>query len=388
VGEPGHKAVEIIVGLGHEREHFAGADIEGDGGAGAAFHRRLGGLLQVDVEAGDDAFALHGQALLNRQIHLVARRVHEIDGTAGLALQLVVKYFFQAGAAGGTLHLEGQQVLARKILHLGVVVHAGVAQRLGGGVVVGVVAAAGGINLQGRADREALEQPGVFLGREVVEQHVGQEQGLVDVAVEVGGADALAAVEDEVDLVEVALGHGGAGDALQLVAVGPLRRRELAVVGADGLVFGAEFGADRRLGEVEHDGEAGAVVDQHVALPVEQPAARPRHDDAALILQALALAVEAGLEELAMRHAADQHEEQAGDEAVKKKQPRVAGAVGFDRATHGDKLLQDTFRSTAKGAKIREARQPAGSTGKTRVGNSCIWFGLRATSRPSRFIPG
>ena len=333
--EARHEIVEVVVGLGNEHEHLAGPDIKGHGGAGAFLHGGFRGLLQLDVEAGGDVAALHGQALFLRQVDLVAGGIHQVDSPAALALQLLVENLLQPAAANRALHLEGRQVLAGEVLDLGVAVDAGVAERVGGGGFEGIVTCAGSVDLQGRVDRQALDEARVFLGGEIVEQHKRQQQRLVDVPLEIGGADGLVAVKDEVDLVEIALGDGGAGNPGQLFGVRALRGGELTVVFLDGLILGFELPA--QLGQVEHNGEARTVADEHLAVAVVDVAARAGHDDAALILQALALTVEDGLEQLAVGDAAGEQRNHRGDDAIEQEQPRIASAVGFDEAAHDGK---------------------------------------------------
>jgi len=132
---------------------------------------------------------LHRQALFDRQVDLVAGGVDAVDGATGLALELVVVEFFQAGAAGVALHLEGEQVLAGKSSTSGVGGDARRSEGVRGGGVVGIVTRAGRVDLERGGDGQALDEPRIFLRSQVVEEDVGQEQGLVDVAVELGGAD-------------------------------------------------------------------------------------------------------------------------------------------------------------------------------------------------------
>ena len=277
--------------------------------------------------------ALHRPALLNGPVHLVAGGIDEVDRAAGFALQLLVKDFFEAGASDRSLHLEVAQVATGKILGDGVVVDPGEAQGVRGGRVVRVVTGAGGADLQGRGDGQAFDKPGVLLRRQVVEQHIGQQEGLVDVPVELGDADGFVAVEDEVKLVEVALGHAGPGDAFQLFGRGPLGAVQRAVIALNFPVLRAEFAAQG--GEIQHHGKTRAVADKDAAPPVIDVAARAGKNYAALVLQTLALAVEPGLEQLAVHQSAHQQDDHARDDAIEEKQAGIAGAMGFDELAHG-----------------------------------------------------
>jgi AAA ATPase containing von Willebrand factor type A (vWA) domain len=147
---------------------------------------------------------------------------------------------------------------------------------------------------------------------------------------EIDAVDLLVSAEDGVDLIKVALDDGGAGDLLHLGGRGQVFVAGLAVVAADADVFAAELGAE--FVEVEHDGETGAVADEEAALAIEDVAARTGDEDAALVLDAFALVVEVGLDELLVSETAGEGEEEAGEDEVEEDDARIVAAVSFDEA--------------------------------------------------------
>jgi hypothetical protein len=150
-GDHRRGVVEVVVGFAGEGEDLAGADIEGDGGAGVFgdVDGFFGGDLEVDIERGGDALALDGEAFLERGIDAVAGGIDAEDGAAGLALEFAVEGRFEAGFADAALHLEGGEVFAGDVFVVDVGVDADVAERVGGGGAVGVVAGAGRVDLKG-----------------------------------------------------------------------------------------------------------------------------------------------------------------------------------------------------------------------------------------------
>ena len=129
------------------------------------------------------------------------------------------------------------------------------------------------------------------------------------------------------------LGNGDTGHALDLLGVRPVRLVKAAVIADDPGIFLAQVPAQIR--EIEHDRKARAIADEHLAVAIQDIAPRTRYDDAALILQALALAVEHAAKELPVREPSAQYEYHCRDDAVEGEQPRVEGTVGFDGPGHG-----------------------------------------------------
>lgn len=60
VADAGREIGEVIVGLADEGEHFAGGNIDGDGGADLIADGLLGRELEIDVEGADQVFSLRG----------------------------------------------------------------------------------------------------------------------------------------------------------------------------------------------------------------------------------------------------------------------------------------------------------------------------------------
>jgi len=143
------KTGQVVVGLAGHDEHLASFHVERHRRADAVAERLLGRLLEIDVERGGQALAMHRHPALDRLAHLVAGRIDAENTRARLALHKGIEAFLEAIAADGALHLEGGEVLAGKILRLEVIIHPDVAQGMRGGGMIGIVARAGGINLQG-----------------------------------------------------------------------------------------------------------------------------------------------------------------------------------------------------------------------------------------------
>ena len=104
------------------------------------------------------------------------------------------------------------------------------------------------------------------------------------------------------------------------------------IVARDGAVCGAKLGA--KAGEIQHHGKARTVGDQQTALAVIDVSPRAGGDDTAEILQALALGVEPGVEQLPVGEAAGEHHNQPDDRAVEEQQARIAVGAAFDESAH------------------------------------------------------
>ena len=321
------KLREIVVGFADHRQDFAGGNVEGDGGADLVADGLFGGELEVDVEGTDKVFALDGEAFFEGRVDFVAGGIDAEDGAAGFALQLVVEGFLKAVFADGAGHFEGGEVFAGEVVGGDVVVDPDIPEGVGGGGAEGVGTGARGVNLEGGAHREALDQAGVFLAGEVVDQGVGEEELVAEVAGEGLGVDLFGAVQDFVHLVEVVLDDADAGH---------LGERQVgeaggAVVAADDAGFAEEFGFE--FVEVEHDGEAGAVADEDGdAVAGVDVAARAGDEDAALALDAFALVVGVGFEQLLVGESAGEDEEEGGDDEVEEDDARVVALVGLEEA--------------------------------------------------------
>ena len=215
-GEARGEIVEIVIGQAGEREDFAGVDVDGDGGADEVEQALLGGLLEVDVDRECEVLALDGEAFLEGGIDAIACGVDAEDGAAGLALEDVVELALDAVLADGALHLEGGEVAAGQVRCFEIDGRADEAEHVRGGGFVGIRAGAGCVHLERGADGEVLDEVGVLLGGQVVDERVGEQHLAAEVPHEVGGIDASGAADGAVDLVEVALDDGRAGDALHL----------------------------------------------------------------------------------------------------------------------------------------------------------------------------
>ena len=173
-----------------------------------------------------------------------------------------------------------------------------------------------------------LDQTRVFLGLEIIDEDVGQQRRIGEVAHEVFRIHFLLAAEDLADLVEVALDDGDLGDLFELAGVRDVLVAEFAVVLAHADVLAAELAA--QLVEVNHDGEARAVADEEAAFTVVNVAARAGHEDAPLVLLAFALVVNIGLQELLPGQAEGKHEEQAEGDKIEEDHPHLVIAARLD----------------------------------------------------------
>jgi hypothetical protein len=268
--------------------------------------------------------------VLDRRVHLVARRVDPQDRVAGLSLERRVELLLEAVPADGALHLEGRQALPGELLDVLVLVHADVAEDMRRRVAVGVGARVRGVHLKGRVDRKALDQLRKLLGFQVVDERVGQEELALQVALEGRRVDAPRAPGDPVHLVHVLLDDAHVREALDLRAGGQVLVARRLVGGAYRDVRLPEIGAE--LVQVEDDRKAGPVLHQLAALPVEDVAAGPRDDDPPLVLLALLLVVDRALDDLLVGEPASQDEKHERHEAVEGDDPRVESGLGFDEA--------------------------------------------------------
>ena len=213
VADAGREIGEVVVGLADEGEHFAGGDIDGDGGADLIADGLLGRELEVDVEGADQVFSLEGQSFLERWVDLVAGGIDAKNCAAGLTLELAVEGFFQAVFTDGALHFEGGEIFAGEVLDVEFFVYPDKAEGVGGAGAEGVEPSTGGTNLQRRAHGEALDQAGIFRSGEIVDELVRQEQLVAEVAREGGGVHFFGTADDFVHLVEVALHDADAAHA-------------------------------------------------------------------------------------------------------------------------------------------------------------------------------
>ena len=187
----------------------------------------------------------------------------------------------------------------------------------------------GGINLQRRADREALDQAGVFRSGEIIDKLVGQEQLVAEVAREGGCVDFFGTADDGVHLVEVALHDADAAHAgKRHFAQGGLGHIGLAVVFLDDPRFAQELGLE--FIEIEHDGKAWTIADEdRDAVPRIDVPARAGHEDAALTLHALALVVGFSFKQLLIGEAAGENQQQDGEGEIEGNHSRVVTLMGL-----------------------------------------------------------
>ncbi len=272
--------------------------------------------MQVDIEAGGKVVSLDGHAPLNGRIDFEAGIIDAVDGAAGLTLELVVEVRLEAVTAHRAFHAEGFQLFTGEVTKIDILVDADETKRVRGGRIVWIIARGRGVNLQGRLDRQLLEEARVFLGLEIVDEHVWQQGRIGEVAHEVVCIHPVLAAEDLVDLVQVGLDDGDLGDLFELAGVGDVLVAEFAVVFAHADELAAELAA--QLVEVNHDGEARAVADEQAALAVVDVAARAGHKDAALVLLAFLRVVNIGLQELLPGQAEGKDQEQAEGDEIKK----------------------------------------------------------------------
>ena len=243
---------------------------------------------------------------------------------------------FESVAADRALEGIGLEVLARQVLHGDFLAGADVAERMRGSGAVGIKTNAGGVDLQRRSDGEPLDQAGEFLGFQVVKQDVRQQELLLEVSVQFAQIDLFVAAQQAVDLVQVALDHLGAGNLLELsgrrpVAPGDVTLRlALAITADDFDVFGAEFAA--QLVEIKRDGKPRTIAHEQAAVTVVDVAARSGHQDAALVLEALAFTVGARPEELPVGKAGRENQHHPADQEMKKQEARALRLVGFNDA--------------------------------------------------------
>jgi hypothetical protein len=299
------------------------------GGADLIADDLLGGELEIDVEGADEIFSLHGEAAVERRVNFVAEGIDAVDGAAGFALEVVVEGFFETIFADGALHLKCREVFAGEVFGGDIIVDADVAEGVGGGGAKRVVARAGGVDLDGRADGETFDEARVFALGEIVQQRVRKEQLVAEVTSERGGIHFFGALEDLVNVVEIALHNADAGHAGERhVAHGGLGHAGFAVVAADDFRLLEKVGFE--LVEVDHDGEAGAIADEDGdAVARVDVAARAGNEDAALALDAFALVVSFGLEELLVGEAADERQEQRGHDEIEKDDAGIVAFVGL-----------------------------------------------------------
>ena len=111
------------------------------------------------------------------------------------------------------------------------------------------------------------------------------------------------------------MNNADAGQSPELVGGGDIFVFGGTVIFADADKFSAEFGA--KFVEVEDDGEARAVADEELAVAVVDIPAGAGDEDPALVLGTLALGVEFGVEELLVRQAAGEDDQQGRDDEIK-----------------------------------------------------------------------
>ena len=111
------------------------------------------------------------------------------------------------------------------------------------------------------------------------------------------------------------MNDANAGQSPKLVGGGDIFVVDGAVIFADADKLSAEFSA--KFIEVEHDGEARAVADEELAVAVIDVATGTGDEDATLVLRTLALGVEFSVEELLVREATGENDQQSGDDEIK-----------------------------------------------------------------------
>ena len=75
-----------------------------------------------------------------------------------------------------------------------------------------------GVDIEGRLDRQAFDEPGVVGVLQPVDEGEGQQQFAPEMMLEAGAVDLEVAAKDGVDLIEITLGDGDAGELVELIA--------------------------------------------------------------------------------------------------------------------------------------------------------------------------
>jgi hypothetical protein len=169
--------------------------------------------------------------------------------------------------------------------------------------------------LERRDDGQVFEEAGVFGGSEVFEERVREEEFAGKMFVEADRVDFEVAADDSVNLFKVGLNDADAGQSPELVGGGDIFVLGGTVIFADADKLSAEFGA--KFVEVEDNGEARAVADEELAVAVIDVATGTGDEDATLVLRTLALGVEFSVEELLVREATGENDQQSGDDEIK-----------------------------------------------------------------------
>ncbi len=175
-----------------------------------------------------------------------------------------------------------------------------------------------------------FDESGVVVGGEIVHQHEGQQQALVEMPLQVLAADLRINAEHVVHTMKVTLHHGVARNLLELAGGDEAPVSALAVGIANPDELRPEFAA--QLDQIEGDRKARQVADEQSAFTIIDVAAGAGHQHPPLILHALHVVVCVRPEQLLVGEPAGQSEQQGRDREIEQDQARVVTLVGFDQA--------------------------------------------------------
>ena len=303
-----------IVGVGRgaadHGQHFAGARIESDDGAGPRAERLFGDLLQIEINGELNLFAGNG-ILLRKVIHFLADAVDDDAAHAVGAHQDVVVLALETGFAD---HVAGTQF-----------------------AVAGFdLLFAGFTDVPGGVGEEAIGHITAARNGEHFEYGNIGAMRLDEIEIGAGGFR----LDDD------GLKFGQIAGVLQLVV--QIVDGDAEAVGNGGEILFDEFG----IVAEEQNGKRGTIVDQDAAIAIEHASARRDDGNGANAILFGHLAVLVAVDDLQFPEAEQQQADHAHDDVGDDGEPRLRQSI----VTAKRKRHESSFRSGRENSKGRQKR--------------------------------